>query len=445
MMVSKNSKQTVSKLLQKLNKETIIDFLVDYAESDPRFINAVNVRFGKPEFENEVNKIEEKIDNALAGASDYRRQGGWGYIDFDVSDIVNEIKLRADQGHIKLAFMEIELLYRKLLEIFEYQSECEVSDEAENCFVVMSEIADKAVLAEDKEYIFRQCIELSGVEDGKDYGADYEDKLLGVAAKVVTPENVNELKNVLEKFNSSWREEEFTLIQLEIIKRIEGKNASDIFITKNLHFPKIREIAFNKAMACKNYKESERLCIDAFVGHEEQDDHPDWLCKLYSVYEKTRNTVKMTETAENILLNGNIDYYEKLKSLLKKQGIWDSSYSELLQKCNLKLSHFDYMDILAKEKEYFLLLEQVKKHKEQIYDYGKLLAKKYPADVSAIFIRQISKEAEIVHGRESYRRVCSYISCFSEAGFRLESAEMIERFKIKYKRKPAFVDELNKL
>ena len=53
----------------------------------------------------------------------------------------------------------------------------------------MYKIADKAVLTEDKDYIYMKCIELSKLEDGKDYGADYEDKLLEIAEKFVTPEN----------------------------------------------------------------------------------------------------------------------------------------------------------------------------------------------------------------------------------------------------------------
>jgi len=53
------------KLLEKLSKEKLIDFLVEYAANDANFVNEVNIRFRKPEFEAELAKIENKIDLAL--------------------------------------------------------------------------------------------------------------------------------------------------------------------------------------------------------------------------------------------------------------------------------------------------------------------------------------------------------------------------------------------
>ena len=61
------------KLFERLNREKLLDFLVEYAENDAKFANAVNVRFGKPEFEEELNKIENEIDNALSDVSDYSK------------------------------------------------------------------------------------------------------------------------------------------------------------------------------------------------------------------------------------------------------------------------------------------------------------------------------------------------------------------------------------
>jgi hypothetical protein len=82
------------------------------------------------------------------------------------------------------------------------------------------------------------------------------------------------------------------------------------------------------------------------------------------------------------------------------------------------------MEVLAKENEYALLLEQLRKHMEQVYHYGKILAEKYPADVCAIFAAQINKDAESAHTREMYREVCSHISLFAKAGYKAEVAKM---------------------
>lgn len=57
--------------------------------------------------------VKREIAAALAGVSDYNNCDSWGNVSFDVSGIIAEIKLRTEQGHIRLAFAQLELLYRK--------------------------------------------------------------------------------------------------------------------------------------------------------------------------------------------------------------------------------------------------------------------------------------------------------------------------------------------
>ena len=212
-------------LLEGINRDKLLEFLLEYAEHDARFANAVNVRFSEPVFSDELDKIKNEIDHALSGVSDYRTHDSWGNANFYTGDIIEEIWERTSQGHVRLAFAETEILYRKLLELFEYQGECEISDEAECCILIMSDISDKAMSTDDKEYIFQRCIELAALEDAKNYGADYEDKLLKIAVKFVTAENRAELEQALASYENGRREEEFKLIRLELIRTFESTKA----------------------------------------------------------------------------------------------------------------------------------------------------------------------------------------------------------------------------
>ena len=87
----------------------------------------------------------------------------------------------------------------------------------------------------------------------------------------------------------------------------------------------------------------------------------------------------------------------------------------------------------------------MKSHNEKVYRYGAFLAKKYQQEVCNIYTTQINKEAESANDRKSYSRVCSNIRLFSEAGYLEQANEIIWEFMQKYKRKPAFVDELKKI
>jgi hypothetical protein len=235
--------------LEGLDREELIDFLDDYAKSDPKFANMIIVRFDYPDYDEELDKIKRAIGAALEGVHDYSVRDSWGNVYFDTSEIIEEIRVRIKQRHMKLAFMETATLYQELLNLFEYQGECEVSMEAEYCINIMSDIADTVTSSADKAHIFKHCIMLSEIKDGKDYGADYEDELLRVAAKLVTIENRAELESALERVSVKRFEESIKLIQLGIIQKFDGAEAVDAFIGENLRFEKIREIAFTSAMS----------------------------------------------------------------------------------------------------------------------------------------------------------------------------------------------------
>ncbi|MDR1536783.1 MAG: hypothetical protein LBU32_02085 [Clostridiales bacterium] len=46
--------------------------------------------------------------------------------------------------------------------------------------------------------------------------------------------------------------------------------AADIFVSDNLLFPRIREVAFDKAISCQKYKEAEQLCVDALSDETDE-------------------------------------------------------------------------------------------------------------------------------------------------------------------------------
>ena len=434
------------KLIKGLSKEQLIEFIIDYAKQDDKIINAINICFDTFEHKSELIKIEKKIDKALNGISDWDNHDSWGHAIFNTNDITHEIYKRISQGHIRLAFDEIALLYCKLLENFEYQGECEIADEAEKCIDIMNEIADKAIISEDKDYIFKKCIELAELEDGEDYGADYKAALLNISAKFVTNDNLSELEPILAGYEASHRRTApFKLIRLGIIKRLQGDRLADKFIADNLEFEVIREIAYDKAIKNGDFEQGAKLCIDAIPMYKYHFSISPWWNGLYNIYEMTADKAKMIQTAKEILLQGDLKYYDILKSLLIEQNLWDSSYKELLKEFKEKMQYKKYMVILEKEYEYDLLLEQVKANLEQIYNYGKFLAEKYPVDICSLFVTRLENEAINARNRKEYKKVCSNILVFAKSGYKKESKEMINNFKIKYKTKPAFIDELQKI
>jgi hypothetical protein len=103
------------------------------------------------------------------------------------------------------------------------------------------------------------------------------------------------------------------------------------------------------------------------------------------------------------------------------------------------------MEVLRGEREYDLLFEQLQVHPEDVYTYGKFLAGEYEGGVRSIFYNQIRREAEKAYGRSAYQKVCGNLEVFAHPGYAPVALALIEEFKLLYKRKPAFVEELREM
>ena len=307
----------------------------------------------------------------------------------------------------------------------------------------MTEIADNASLTSDKEYIFNQCITLSQLDDGKNYGADYEDKLLSIAAKFVTSENYTKLDDVLKQFESQvWQAEEYKLIRLDIIRKIYGDSVADDFIIANLQFQKIREIAYEKEISRKNYKFCEQLCLEALSLYEQRYGVSPWLYRLFSVYEAINNTEGLQKTGKEILFGGDFKYYIKLKSLYSKEE-WDNMFITILKELEDNKSGV-YTKILVEENLSSKLLDYCKKDPYSITSYYQHLVPEHQYDVGLIFMDYIKKRAEQANKRSAYRYVCEIILQYEKA-CGIEAYGLRNELISYYSNRPAFVDELKKL
>ncbi|MDR1309951.1 MAG: hypothetical protein LBL95_08675 [Deltaproteobacteria bacterium] len=430
-------------LLESINISELLDFLTDYASHDRKFDNAVHVRFGRLDFDREVNKIGHMIEGKLSIDRFDNYHSYYGYIDVDTREIDAEIQTRLQQGHIRLAFACYEEKYRKFLDVFEYQAECEISDEAEICIERMAEVAQLAKDAADQDYIFDHCLALCRLDTARDYGADYEDRFLRIAAQFIAPTNRAEFEAELSKHETGWGSDTFKVIRLDIVRRLDGERAADDYIEGNLATGAIREIAYDAAMARQDYARAEQLCLTV---PDEPHGYPSrWRYKLLAAYEKTGDQDKQAGVLEQILLNGDLGYYDKLKSLLTKLGRWKAGYPALLEKCEEQLSYSGYMGILDKENELGRLMEQVRRHRETVFSYGQRLSAKYYDEVRELFTALLNAWSAAAKNRKAYAELSSRIASFAKAGYAAQANGLIAEYKLSHRRQPAFVDELNKL
>jgi hypothetical protein len=138
-------------------------------------------------------------------------------------------------------------------------------------------------------------------------------------------------------------------------------------------------------------------------------------------------------------------YYAILKSLLIEQGTWDKAYQPLLVRLSRSLPYDLYMSILSKEGEIDKLMGELREHPSMVFHYGKQLSIDFPSEIFAICLNLIRGQAAESSYRKMYKDVCTNIRKLFDFGGVSEVANIIEELKGKYPRRPAMIDELEKL
>ena len=127
------------------------------------------------------------------------------------------------------------------------------------------------------------------------------------------------------------------------------------------------------------------------------------------------------------------------------KGIWEEAYPSLLEKLAQNLPSNLYMDILSIENETRLLFEQLKAVPSMVFVYGKQLYAEFPAEIRAICSDVIYQQAAKANNRSGYRQVCAYIKDLHSYDGKTDLGSIIDQLKAEYPRRPAFIDELDKL
>ena len=130
---------------------------------------------------------------------------------------------------------------------------------------------------------------------------------------------------------------------------------------------------------------------------------------------------------------------------MRSKGEWEAEYPAILRQCASSLTPEQYMQVLRKENEVYLLLREVAARPGNVLTYGDYLAKEYPEETYSLFHSVITKQAAEANDRGKYSQVSANLRKYFEAGGVAGVADLIEEFRVVYKRRPAMLDELDKL
>ena len=151
----------------------------------------------------------------------------------------------------------------------------------------------------------------------------------------------------------------------------------------------------------------------------------------------------MIALGQELLLDGDGAYYQRLKALIPKEE-WAQRRVQLLDQVESSNRSL-YESLILHDRDPARIIRYVRAHPSCIYEAYQPLVSEYPDDVRNIFIRQILDEAVRASTRPMYQDICRHIALLHQVSGAQAAESLIAQLRLKYRRKPAFLDELGKI
>ncbi|WP_085993017.1 hypothetical protein [Oceanobacillus senegalensis] len=251
--------------------------------------------------------------------------------------------------------------------------------------------------------------------------------------------------------NSSWAsdndQQSIKELQLKILERNGESEKAEQLIRENLDFDKFREMAIKKEMANENYAAALTICEE---GEKNDSNYPGlmkkWKQYQLQVYEAMEDIDKQKEVLLEFVYDNEYEAYGKLKDLYSTEE-WKVVIEEIFHVFEEKSGYLPHVyEYIAKaENRGDKILKYCEQSPSTILELYPYLLEDYKDKVVEMFTNYIRWEAEHASERKEYRNVCQKLELYRKACGQTKFLEMVKEFMQTYHRKPAFINELDKI
>lgn len=456
----KKKSAAVEKLVRSAERDIVQAFLVSVLAEDKklllRFRNMVNKCATNEDVEDYFEQIDEIADRYLGRDHFINYYQAYDFM-LELEEIIDkDVRRMIDNGSHISAFHVMNHIFVLLGNVDMDDSGGETSMLAEQIYQLWLELLVK-VNAQDKRKMF---IWFTTHMDGSviDYLEEYIEQIIMEEFKEPEYEQdklsfMEEMIEKAEKKDSGWsRDYAVGKWTVTYLKTLEEKNAPE---------DQLEEI-------CKKYWNNSgvrRYYIDRYFEKKEYDrvlqvlDESIELDKAYrgqvleynqkkkEIYRLQGNKSAYIEQLWKLVLEQSaedLDIYKELKAQYSEKE-WLIKREELFK----KLSANAHIDRLYKEEKlYDRLLAYVLKSSGlyAVQSYENVLKKEYPKQILSKYQGEVNKMASCTGNRKHYADLVALLRRMKRIKGGSEIVEtIVEEWKIKYRNRPAMMDELSKL
>ncbi|WP_314588295.1 hypothetical protein [Paenibacillus terrigena] len=452
-------KSELIKVLDSLSKEQLIEIIEHVAQGDHMFANKLIVKYGKVQSGQEIKQCKKLIKSIVV-----KYKGREGFIHYRetygfVQEMMGVLDQACNTSDVLLALDIAFLVLTEAVEAFQYADD----SNGEIGFLVQEvlEQVRRMVFERETEDIkvntamFDRILVQSESEIFKGW-EDFRIELLGICAEFADHAVLRErLRDKLQHLIIQQSHDEYMkytqeqLLQLlfMLVTDYGSEAEKDQFIQEHIHFTFFRERAIDQCMEQKNYDKVIALALD---GEEKDKQYAGlvhkWKKVRYLAYQKLSLAKEQWGLAEELLLEGDWDYYHELKLLaVKDRPDYYHEIKEKLKKTPGWRSREIYLKVIELEEDVEAIMEVVRLNPSSIEQYADRLVDSYKDEVIFIYGNHIEHVARIANKRKDYQQVCKIIKRYKTIAGKVRCDELVMKLKELNGNRPAFLDELSKL
>jgi uncharacterized Zn finger protein len=449
----------IEEVLSTLPKEELVKIIMAMSAKDATLEKSLIVRYSKGDSEAELAKCAKFMQAVVR-----KYAGRGGFIEYGkVSAFVDEIgslleKVRKTEDGL-LALEIIILLLHESVEAYQYADDSygDIGGLVSECFEVMEDLilGEQFSDSSSKQKLFNRLLKDSDdavYDDWQEYKID----ILRLCAEVADTEALRILlkSRIMAYFNNSTTDDYRTYYAetlLHILHRMLVVYGTDTealqFEEDNSAYASFRKLLIERANKGKNFEKVIALARD---GEKSDKGYAgrvsDWKKIRYDAYKKLSLKTEQARLAKELLFDGNFEYYQELKALnIEDETTFYSKLKTSLKNDQRWQAKNMYVKLIEQEQDSEGIMAYVKEHPAYIVKYAELLKGNYPDEVVVLYRNHIRAVAKDSSKRSAYQDVCGLIKRYKKIAGKDNATELVNELLLLYKKRRAFVDELQKL
>lgn len=448
-------KDQVTELLDKISHEELRQFVVEYAKQEKGFWLALTQNFIAQATPESPSKVRQQVKAILRSAK-HRDFIHWRQVD-DVSKAVVAI---LDTGSKYLEAQNYEAAFTIGTVVLE-----EMTDALQYCddssgnigycicsaMEIIGTISDKPLEEKFRKKAFLYCTDAFSKKIFE--GWDWHFGMVDIAANLMSgADEVDELLRLVSVPQGGYFGKEFAEeATYNVLVKGGQPDEARRYLMAHIGNKIFREIALTEAYRAADYAEVEQLASDGITC--DSKDKPglvamwkDWLAKALVAQGNAGSAIDIIR--EEFIGSGweRRENYRKLRNLVAPEK-WTEFVDGLIADLR-KASNVDVCtiaDIYASEERLGDLIAWLKAYPQYglVGSYEKKLAPLYPVDVAELYCQQVWSTLERASDRKKYQEACTIIRRIAKLGQHEMVAELVDRIRKTYPRRPSLMQELN--